>query len=225
MEEQMGFVGFTRHLPVLALILAGASMSQAATLYSAPPNQSGGSDLNTYLEAENVSTGSNVTITSIKFWSFQTSVADYTGSIDWSINLDAAGVPGGVVSSGSATPSGVSTGNSGFGFSEFSYTFPVNVPVAAGTFWVVLHNGPASSIPSGDFYWGWSNANAGDSQQQDISVSGQPWLSNFAELALEIQTADERVVPEPSSLMLAGAGLLSVFLARSRKSRYGKDKN
>jgi hypothetical protein len=40
----------------------------------------------------------------------------------------------------------------------------------------------------------------------------QPRLGTFAEFALQIQD-----VPEPASVLLAGAGLLAFWLGRSRK--------
>lgn len=203
---------------LLILTFAGltvAGVSQAGIVYSAPPNQSGGSDLNGFLEADDFTLGAPVTLTQIKFWSFQGSAGDYAGSIAWSINTNAAGVPGASVFAGSATPVGVATGNSAFGFNEFSYSFPIVAALAPGTYWVVLHNGPTNAIPGGDFVWGWSNGNSGNSQSQDLAVPGSPWIGNFAELALQLN--DASVVPEPTSMLLLGAGLLALGFVRGRK--------
>jgi hypothetical protein len=77
---------------------------------------------------------------------------------------------------------------------------------------MVLHNGPSTILPPSDFFWGWSNGNAGNSMNQDLSLPNQPWLSNFAEFALQVQD-----IPEPGSLLLASAGMLAFLLARGRK--------
>ena len=195
-------------------LLAGATLSHAAVLYSAPPNQSGGSDLTSYLAADNATFAGVATLTQIKFWSLQSSVADYTGSIAWSINPDAASAPGAVLFSGSATPTGVATGNSGLGLNEFSYAFPINVVVLPGTYWVVLHNGPTGSFdPNLTFYWGWSS-DSGNSVSQDLSIP-PAWFGNSAELAMELQGSE---TPEPASFLLLGAGLLALGFVRSRKN-------
>ena len=105
-------MGKVSSLSLTAILLAGlitAGVGSAATLYSAPPNQSGASDLNSSLEADDVTFGSTVTITQIMFWSFQGSVADYAGSIFWAFSQDAAGVPGAIVAQGSSSPAGVAT--------------------------------------------------------------------------------------------------------------------
>lgn len=210
----------SKHLLVLLVLwLAGlmvAGVSRAdIILYSAPPNQSGGSDLNGYIEADDVTFASPEQITQIEFWSFQDSATDYAGSIAWSINTDDSGVPGtSVVASGSATPTGVATGNSGFGLNEYSYTFPVSASLTPGTYWVLLHNGPTDTIPSTDFFWEWS-ADTGNSQS--LYVGDTSWYGNFAELALELQGNGVSSVPEPSSMLLLFTGLAGLWFVRARQ--------
>jgi PEP-CTERM motif len=199
--------------------LTAAGVSRADIFYSAPPNQSGGSDLNGFLEADDVTFVVPVVLNGLKFWSLQGTAGDYAGSIAWFINANAApGVPGASLFSGSATPVGVPTGNSAFGFSEFSYSFPIAASLGAGTYWVVLHNGPVNTLPATDFFWEWSNGNSGNSQFQDLSVPNTPWLSNFAETALQVDGVPELDgVPEPSSMLLLGTGVLALGFARGRR--------
>jgi hypothetical protein len=120
-------------------------------------------------------------------------------------------MPGATVASGTATPTGTATGRSAFGLNEFTYTFSTDMTLSAGKYWLVLHNGPNSAIPPTDFFWEWSNGNAGDSLSQDLATPNQPWLGNFAEFALQVQD-----VPEPSSLVLSAAVLLGVWVVRRR---------
>lgn len=189
-----------------------ADVSHAGLLYSAIPNQSGGSDANGFLEADDFTIAGPTPVTRITFWSFQTIAADYTGSVAWSFRSDAAGMPGASVVSGTATPVGAATGRSAFGLNEFQYSLVINTNLNAGTYWLVLHNGPNNAIPPTDFFWEWSNGNAGNSMSQDLASPNQPWLGNFAELAVQITD-----VPEPASVFLAGAGLLAVWLGRRRQ--------
>jgi hypothetical protein len=165
------------------------------------------------LEADDFVVSSPLTVRLFRFWSLQTSLADYSGSIAWSVNNNSSGVPGTVVASGSASPLGFATGQSAFGFNEFYYDVPVNVPLSAGTYWLVLHDGPTSSTPGTDFFWEWSN-NTGNSQSKDISLPGQPWVPNFSELAFQADT-----LPEPGSLLLVGAGLLAAWPIRRRLTK------
>ena len=101
------------------------------------------------------------------------------------------------------------------GLNEFSYTFGVNVSLAAGNYWLVLHNGPSSAIPNTNFYWAWS-ASAGDSQSEFVGVPG--WSGNLSELAFQLTTNQPNATPEPASMSLVGCGLLAGWFV-SRKMR------
>ena len=73
---------------IVALGLVGSA--QAGVIGNGPPNQTGGSDLNSFIEADNFSIGT-WTITQVRFWSLQNDVTDYAGSIDWGLYSDASG--------------------------------------------------------------------------------------------------------------------------------------
>lgn len=203
-----------KYLLLLCVACAVATdVSRAGVVYSAPPNQSGGSDANGFLEADDITLAVPTRLGIFNFWTLQTSAADYTGSIAWSLRNDSAGTPGSTVISAIPAAVFVPTGKSAFGLNEFVYTFVTDITVSPGRYWLVLHNGPNNAIPPTDFFWEWSNGNAGNSQSQDLALPNQPWLGNFAELAFQIQD-----VPEPASLLLSGAGLLALWLARHRNT-------
>jgi hypothetical protein len=210
-----------KRLALLTLTgLMAISACQAAVIYSALPNQSGGSDMNGFLQADDFVIAGPTALTQIKFWTFQSSESDYAGSVEWTIYNDAPGEPGSVISTGSATPTGVATGNSAFGFSEYSYTMPVLVNLNPGTYWLSLHNGPSGTIPATDFYWGWSSGDGGSSVSMDLSFAEQPWVQNFAELAFELDGREvTSEIPEPSSVALLGAGLFGLWSLRKRKAQ------
>jgi PEP-CTERM motif len=196
-------------LTVFTLALAGTA--EATILFSAPPNQSGGSDLNAFLEGDSFVLAAPSIILQVEFWSLQADASDYSGSIYWEIDSNNSGVPGTAIDSGTPTPTGTPTGNTAFGLNEFVYQWNVNTILAPGTYWLVLHNGPTNTIPSTTFYWEWS-ADTGNSQSQDLSVA-PAWVANDAALAFEL---DGIVTPEPASICLMGSGLLAAWLARRK---------
>jgi PEP-CTERM motif len=196
-------------LTVFTLALAGTA--EATILFSAPPNQSGGSDLNAFLEGDSFVLAAPSIILQVEFWSLQADASDYSGSIYWEIDSNNSGVPGTAIDSGTPTPTGTPTGNTALGLNEFVYQWNVNTILAPGTYWLVLHNGPTNTIPSTTFYWEWS-ADTGNSQSQDLSVA-PAWAANDAALAFEL---DGIVTPEPASICLMGSGLLAAWLARRK---------
>jgi hypothetical protein len=195
----------------LGLLMCGAA--HAGIIGNGPPNQSGGSDLNAFLEADDfVIAAITAHISQIRFWALESSPADFAGSVDWAFYSDLAGFPNATVVSGNASATGTATGNTTFGLNEFSYTFGVNASLAPGTYWLVLHNGPSNTMPATNFYWAWSNGDAGNSASLDLSA-GPPWAGNSAELAFELTAAS---VPEPASMSLVAGGTLAAWLLRRR---------
>ena len=202
----------TISVALFALALAGSA--ESAILGNGPPNQSGGSDLNAYLEADKFVLANFSLITQIQFWTLQGGAADYAGSTFWGIYTDSTGSPGTAINSGTPVLVGTTTGNTTFGLTEYTYKIPVNVALGAGTYWLVLHNGPINAQPATDFYWAWS-ADTGNSKNLDLSIAPQ-WIPNSSALAFELTT-----VPEPGSLSLMGTGLLAAWLVR--KNRKGSN--
>ncbi len=195
----------------LSVVALGLMLSaQASTIGNGPPNQSGGSDLNQFQEADNFNTGGNTIISHVQFWALATAPSDFTGTVDWGFYTDAAGSPGASVVSGNTAATMTATGNTTLGLNEYSLEFDVNALLAANTtYWLVLHNGPSNTAPNTNFNWAWSNDAGGDSQGQDISAAG--WVPNETELAFQVTA-----VPEPASLSLIAGGLVTGWLKRRK---------
>jgi hypothetical protein len=200
-------------ISALTLLLSG--VAQAGTIGNGPPNQTGGSDLNAFLEGDNFVVASpGVHITQIQFWALASDPSDFTGSVDWAFYSDLGGLPNISVLSGSAPATGTLTGNTTFGLNEYSYTFGINAGLTPGAYWLVLHNRPPNAIPATSFYWAWSS-DSGDSASLDLA-GGPPWAGNSAELAFAL-TADP--IPEPVSMSLVGGGILAAFVFGRRKAK------
>lgn len=213
-------------LAVSMLALGLAGLAQAATIGNGPPNQTGGSDLNAFLEADDFSLGAPSIITQVEYWTLQNTLSDYAGTTDWGFYTDNSGVPGVALFSGNTVATGVATGNTTFGLNEFAYTFAVNVVLGPGNYWLVLHNGPSGTIPNTNYNWAWSS-DTGNSQSMDITpVSGPKtgpnppitWVGNFTELAFQLNATS---VPEPVSMSLVGGGLLAAWFVRRKTAVKG----
>ena len=202
-----------RNLLASIAAIAIAASAQAAVI-GAPPNQSGGSDLDSYLEADTFSVASTFNPVQIKFWTLQIDATDYVSPTYWGVYTNVASAPGAALFSGTPTLTGVSTGVSAFGFNEFVYTIPVSFTLGVGNYWLVLHNGAINTMPATNFFWEWS-ADSGNSRYLDLALGlASPWNRNDSSLAFQLSET-----PEPASLWLSAGGLMAALLARRRLGR------
>ncbi len=209
----------TKNSLALLVLAAGlTSSASAATLFSnGLPNQTGGADLNANLAADNFVFASAQSVNLIRFWTLQSDVNSYAGSTEWSIRANAPGpAPGATVQSGSFVSNQSVTGNSAFGLAEYVHTGAVSFNLAAGSYWLVLHNGPSSSQPTTEFYWAFTNDQTGDASAWELSNPGA-WGAISAELAFELEGGAAAPVPEPASIALVGAGAAVLALFRRQR--------
>ena len=90
----------TARIVTIALFAGFASTAGAAIVVNnGLPNQSGGSDLNGFLEADDFTLGATTSLNLVRFWTLQGDASDYAGSIEWSIRQSTGGpnaVPGAI---------------------------------------------------------------------------------------------------------------------------------
>ena len=175
----------------------------------------GGSQMSDTIQAEDFQLSGQYTLTGITFWNLQGVPADYTGSIFWQILSDAAGTPGAVVDSGTATPTRSAAGSM-LGLSQFQNDFAVSTFLTAGTYWLALHNGPLSATSFTDFYWTWTDLNAtntGTNRGQEFGLDplATSFTTNDQEHAFSISGSG---VPEPGTVSLAIFGIAGFALRR-----------
>jgi hypothetical protein len=214
---------FDKNLLNLGLVVCTlqASSALAVTLWDnggpAAANP-GGSNLSDTQQAQDFSLTTTSNLTSVTFWSLEASTADYVGTVFYQITNNAAGAPGATVFGfGTATPTRTAAGTV-LGLNQFQNDFAVAVNnLAAGTYWLTLHNGPLGSTAFTDFYWSWADlngSNTGTSRGQEFALNplGTAWSTNDQEHAFNISGVT--VVPEPATWLLTALGVAAWGLRR-----------
>jgi hypothetical protein len=183
-----------------------------------PPNQQNGNEMTQWIQAEDFSVGTAMTLGSVHFWDIEVPNTAYQGEIDWGIYSDAGGSPGALLTSGAAigaanTRMFIQGGVLGQ-FDEYSNTFSITpFALAAGTtYWLGLHNGPLTFQTRTNFYWETTNANASFTGHELIAPFTGGWADNGQQHAFQLLA-----VPEPSTWALLGLGMCALFCVGWRR--------
>ncbi len=182
----------------------------------------GGSEMSDTLQAEDFRLTGTTNLTGIEFWNLQASSADYTGSIFWEILGNGGTLPNSTVyGSGTATPTQTAAGTV-LGYNQYDDKFTISVSgLAAGTYWLALHNGALTSTAYTDFYWTWAELGGGSNggtnagaEQQLSPLAG--FSTNDDEHAFNL-TGTVSPAPEPGTIGMMLAALGGLTLLRRRK--------
>ena len=184
-----------------------------------------GSNLSDTQQAQDFLLASITSLTNIRFWSLELSSADYLSSIFWEIRSNAAGVPGtNVVASGTSSPTRTTAGTvaaPGANYNQFQNDLSVNVTsLAAGAYWLTLHNGAITANNFTDFYWSGADANSTAFSGQERGLNPlTAWSTNEQELAFQLYGTASAATPEPATFACGGVALILIGLARLTKSK------
>ena len=163
-----------------ALLLAVSSVHAGLIYDNGAPDASNGNEMTNWIQAEDFTLGAAATVTDVRFWAIGIQEpGSYQGSITWSLYADAAGQPGGLLYRNLVTPSRMFDHAVDFG-SSYQYDFSVgSLNLAAGTYWLGLHNGPLSTTDRLDLYWETTAGNlTATGSEDEASFDDGSWYNN-----------------------------------------------
>jgi hypothetical protein len=192
----------------------GAHAAGPVVFDNGPSDHISGNNMGFALQADDFTLGGEAVLESIVFTSAEASGA-YRGSIWWAVMGNEGGMPGATTLASGSQSSVLRTSLGQFdGLTEYSNSFRLNAPLqlAAGTYWLVLHNGsPTDFGDPNEFLWASAAANKSYGGAESFGP-GAAWTGNFNEHAFRVSA-----VPEPAQLLMLLAGCGAVFGLRRRQ--------
>jgi len=217
----------------LVLIVTSLSSSvDASVIYdNGSPNQVDGANITAYLSADDFTIATASTLTGANFWSSADTdpyQSQFSGTFGWGLFLDNGGAPGALLYSGAdSSPNLVDTSTQIGGTEEWEVEIHLpSIGLAAGTYWLALHEGPLGTPDDGtELYWDTTSNLAGSVAMQTSDLSGSSgWFpadfsSGPGDLAFQLIGSVESA-PEPSFLLLVSALLLlgSARILKTKKT-------
>ena len=207
-----------------ALLAATAALAPAAVLFAngtpdlAEANARG---ISLFRSADDFNLASASSIDSIRFWMLATDQS-FAGTLSYAFYQDSNGALGSVVASGSI--SNITSQNLGQvpAYIYNTYLVDLNLPsalnLAAGTYWLELHDGPTlTTNNNADVYWSIAANTTGNARQSQVPTipTGQTADALAFSLYGNVSTAPASV-PEPSTISISLAGLIAIGLLRRR---------
>ena len=206
-----------------ALALSAAQLSFAAPVFdNGLPTLDYGTNMSGIVVAKDFSLTALTTISNIRFWSVQSALSDYFGSVHWAVYSNVGGAPGLILSGNTAVATTASaTGRStGFGYAEYAFDVDVtDFTLGAGNYWLGLANEPLDPVNPTEMLWSSRASVIGLESKYFDSTFG--WVDAGTHLAFALDGTGVVVppppgVPEPGTLALVGLAVLAARVARRK---------
>ena len=189
---------------ILPLLISGGTIDAALIYDQGAPDLQEGFEITHFKEADQFTLSAAAILGNVKFWDIEAS-ADFQSSILWEIRANSqSNLPGAVLFSGTSTNlTHVATGRDAFGYLEFVDSFDIgSVSLPAGTYWLVLHNGPLSYNENQNIFWETVATNRTDPTYSDEAPFMNVWDSNFdfSQMAFQLNGVPESLRPRVTAL-------------------------
>ncbi len=134
-------------------------------------------NISSFVTASDFTLSETGTISAIELWIWTIQDADFSGTLSWAIYTNDAGVPGSLLASGTdpstrvvATGVTVPPPYSSYTMRQVRASMRTSLTLAAGTYWLVLHEGAWGSATDGTAtLWAWASSNVGNATILDTN--------------------------------------------------------